>query len=189
MHRLFVAVDLPQAVKSALQGLCAGVPGAKWRRQDQLHLTLRFIGEVDGGVARDVCDALDGVQAPAFDIAVSGVGHFGDKRRPRVLWAGVDGVDPLKFLRERVERTLVNIGLEPEGRKYRPHVTLARLQGARMHDVTEFESLHGDFRSVTFHVDRFVLFSSFLSGAGAIYTAEAEYPLDAATVHSAAAPH
>lgn len=177
MHRLFVAVDLPEDVRSSLLAMCAGVPGAKWRRNDQLHLTLRFIGDVDGGVARDVYDALGNVQAPAFDLAIRGVGHFGDNRRARVLWAGVDSPDALKFLHDRVERALVNVGLEPEGRKYKPHVTLARLAGARLHDITEFEARFGDFRSTAFHVDHFVLYSSFLSGEGAIYTAEAEYPL------------
>lgn len=180
MHRLFVAVDLPEHVKTSLMSLCAGVPGAKWRREDQFHLTLRFIGEVDGGIARDIADALDNVQAPAFDVAMRGVGHFGDNKRARVLWAGVDAADALKFLHDRIERTLISIGLEPEGRKYRPHVTLARLHGARLHDVTAFEARFGDYRTASFHVDRFVLFSSFLSGNGAIYTAEAEYPLAAA---------
>ena len=182
MHRLFVAVDLPDAVKSSLLELCAGVPGAKWRTFDQFHVTLRFIGEVDGGMARDIDEALTHVEAPAFDVSLRGIGHFGDNRRPRVIWAGVDDPEPLKHLHDRIERAMTSIGLEPEGRKYRPHVTLARLGGTRMHHISEFEACYGDFRSPPFHIDRFVLYSSFLSSERAIYTAEAEYALNAVTV-------
>ena len=101
MHRLFVAVDLPDTVKTSLESLCAGVPGAKWRTRAQFHVTLRFIGEVDGGTARDIDEALSGVRAPSFDMAVCGIGHFGDNRRPRVLWAGVDRCGRISSRRTR----------------------------------------------------------------------------------------
>jgi len=177
MPRLFVAIELPDPVKDGLVSMCAGVPGAKWRQHAQLHLTLRFIGEVDGGVARDIDEALSRVQAPAFELSLAGIGHFGDARRPRVLWAGVDDGAAVRFLHDRVERVLNAVGLEAEHRKFRPHVTLARMNGARMDQVTAYEAHYGGYRSDSFRVDGFTLFSSFLSREGAIYTAEADYPL------------
>jgi 2'-5' RNA ligase len=128
-------------------------------------------------MARDIHDVLEQVKAPGFRLALRGIGHFGDRKHPRTLWAGVDNAEPVKFLHDRVERALTSVGLAPESRKFRPHVTLARLQGARMPAVTAFESRCNSFASEPFAVDRFVLFSSFLAGEGAIYTAEAEYPL------------
>ena len=177
MLRLFVALDLPQETKSALMTLCHGVAGARWRRPDQLHVTLRFIGEVDGAMARDIVDVLGRIDAPAFELTVRGLGHFGDRKRPRVLWAGVDGEPALKRLQGKIVRALQEVGLEDEHRKFHPHITLARLQGARIADVTGFESLCGGYPALTVPVDNFVLFSSYLSGEGAIYTPEAVYPL------------
>lgn len=177
MLRLFVALDLPEGAKSSLMSLCHGVPGAKWRRPDQLHLTLRFIGEVDGAMARDIVDALGRIEAPAFDLAIRGLGHFGDARRLRVLWAGVDMEPALKRLQGKVARALQEVGLEDEHRKFHPHITLARLQGARMDDITRFECMCGGYEKMPIRVDNFVLYSSYLSGQGAIYTPEAIYPL------------
>lgn len=177
MLRLFVALDLPDVAKSTLMSLCHGVPGAKWRRADQLHLTLRFIGEVDGAMARDVVDALGRIEAPAFDLTMRGLGHFGDARRLRVLWAGVEAEPALKRLQGKVARALQEVGLEDEHRKFHPHITLARLQGARMDDITRFECLSGGYPATPIPVDRFILYSSYLSGEGAIYTPEAVYPL------------
>lgn len=178
MLRLFVALDLPDEVKNPLIGLCHGVAGARWRRPDQLHLTLRFIGEVDGAMARDIVDALGHIEAPAFSVTLRGLGHFGDARRPRVLWAGVDPEPALKRLQGKVARALQEVGLEDERRKFHPHVTLARLQGARMEDISQYECLWGGYPSMTVPIDSFVLFSSYLSGEGAIYTPEAVYALD-----------
>jgi len=177
MLRLFVALDLPQEVKAALMTLCHGVAGAKWRRDDQLHLTLRFIGEVDGAMARDIADVLGRIEAPTFQINVRGLGHFGDQKRPRILWAGVDSEPALKRLQGKIVRALQEVGLEDEHRKFHPHITLARLQGARMPDITGFEATCGAYPTLTVPVDNFVLYSSYLSGEGAIYTPEAVYPL------------
>lgn len=178
MLRLFVALDLPDGLKSDLLAICGGVPGAKWRRHDQLHLTLRFIGEVDGALARDVRDALSGIDAPGFDLRVRGIGHFGDRKRPRVLWAGVEDNDELKRLQSKVARRLREVGLDDEHRKFHPHITLARLQGTPISEITAFESMFGGFSAPSFPVEDFILFSSYLSGEGAVYTPEAVYPLN-----------
>ncbi len=175
--RLFVAIDLPETIKSRLALLCAGVPGAKWVGPESCHLTLRFIGEVDGDVFRDTRLALAEVRAEAFELRLAGVGHFGQRRRVRQLWAGVEAEPALDSLQRRVESALTTIGLEPERRKFHPHVTLARLKDAPMERVGAFLADNSLFESESFPAEAFVLFSSFLSHSGAIHRAEATYPL------------
>jgi 2'-5' RNA ligase len=175
--RLFVAIELPADIKQRLAPLCHGVAGAKWRGIEQFHLTLRFIGEVDGAQARDIDLALAEIELPPFELALRGIGHFGDKRRPRALWTGVGGNSMLKRLNRRVERVLSEIGIALEARKFTPHVTLAYLKDARMADVNAYEGQNGGFATPAFPIDHFSLFSSFLSSSGAIYSTEAEYSL------------
>lgn len=177
MIRLFVAVDLPASVRQRLQGLCAGVPGAKWSKNDQFHLTLRFIGEVDGAVFRDVVNALQAIDVPPFDMSLAGVGTWGDRRRAHVLWVGVRASEPLMRLHDKVENALQRIGLEPDRRKYQPHITLARLNGTSQGKLAEFLAHHGGFSTESFPVRSFVLYSSFLSHSGAIHRPEATFPL------------
>ncbi|MDP6343538.1 MAG: RNA 2',3'-cyclic phosphodiesterase [Alphaproteobacteria bacterium] len=177
MHRLFVAIEIPEGVKDGLTALCGGVDGARWRQREQMHLTLRFIGEVDGAVARDIDDTLRGIRAPAFSLTLQGTGFFADRTRARVLWAGVREERPLKQLHDKIERALADIGLEPERRRFRPHVTLARLSDVPRVEAEGYAARHGEYASGEFTVDRFMLFSSYLARDGAIYTPEAEYPL------------
>lgn len=177
MIRLFVAIDLPEDVRAQVAALCVGVPAARWVAPENLHLTLRFIGEVDEGRLHDIDEALSAVHATAFDVALEGVGCFPPRRAPKVLWVGVAKNGALVHLRDKVESALVRIGLEPEGRKYAPHVTLARLRTAHMGRIREFVSRNLSFRAGPFPVRSFTLFSSFLSRQGAIHRAEADYPL------------
>src|SRR6185437_1775902 len=128
MIRLFVALDLPENIRARLLELQGGVPGARWSTNQQLHLTLRFIGEVDGDVAHDIDDTLAVIRAPAFALELSGVGEFGGKN-PRALWAGVKPNDALLHLQRKIETAMQRIGLPAEQRKFTPHVTLARLRG------------------------------------------------------------
>ena len=179
MIRLFVAIELPGDVRARLAALCVGVPGAKWVKAENLHLTLRFIGEVDGHRFEDIAAALGEVRAPAFDVALDGVGFFGG-RRPRVLWAGVARTAALDHLHAKVESALVRAGCEPEGRKFTPHITLARLNNAPAGRVRGFVSDHNLFRAGPFPATEFTLFSSFLSQEGALHTPEAVYPLSPA---------
>jgi RNA 2',3'-cyclic 3'-phosphodiesterase len=176
MIRLFVALELPMSVRARLALLAGGVPGARWQRQDQMHLTLRFIGEVDEGVARDIDDALSTVRAPAFTLELSGVGDFGG-RDPHTLWAGVRANRALVHLQKKAESALVRVGLEAETRKYTPHVTLARLRNAPREKVAEFVAHHALFASGPIEVDSFALFSSHLGGDGAVYRVERKYAL------------
>ena len=177
MTRLFVAIDLPAQVRERLGGMCAGVPGARWVDPEQMHLTLRFIGEADGGVFEDVRLARGAVSAPRFEITRDGVGHFGDRRRVRALWAGVAPNAALTHLAAHVEAALTGAGLEPETRKFKAHVTLARLKGAPVSRVADFLANNALFQAGPVAVERFQLYSSRLSSSGPAYRAEAGYDL------------
>jgi 2'-5' RNA ligase len=177
MIRLFVAVALPERLKPWVEGLQSGVPGAKWATSDNLHLTLRFIGNVDGRLFADIMDALGAIRAPAFDLQLAGLGKFGERGRAESLWVGADRCEPLDRLQGKVETTLQRLGLEPEHRKFLPHLTVARLKGAPAGRVADWLTAHAGFALPPFRVDRFILFSSYLAREGAIHRAEAEYPL------------
>lgn len=175
--RLFVAIALPEEHRRRLGALANGLPGAKWVSPENLHLTLRFLGELDGQQGGDIDMALEAIRSPAFDLTLEGVSHFGEGRKLRSLWAGVAANDALVRLHDKIEQTVIRAGLPPEGRKFKPHVTLARFKsnpGAKLHDYMAEHSL---FRAPPFRVEHFTLFSSFLSAGGAIYRPEAEYPL------------
>lgn len=178
MIRLFVGLVLPEDARQRLAGLAGGIPGARWLEPDTFHITIRFIGEVAQDVAADIDAALAGIRAPAFPLSLVGVGSFGHGRQIHSLWTGVERSPALAHLHEKVERALVRTGLEPEPRKFAPHVTLARLKQAQPARVEAFAAEHALFRHGPFAIDRFVLFSSHLGRAGASYMAEAEYPLD-----------
>jgi len=178
MIRLFVALALPEDVRRRLEMLRGGIPGARWQSAAQMHLTLRFIGEVDGAAFREIGDALADVEAEAFSLSLEGVGRFPPRGRVRILWAGVAQNPALLRLRERTEAVITDLGFEPEGRNYAPHVTLARFASrAPQHRLQEFVSYHGVFSSGPFPVRSFELFSSRLGAAGAHYEVEASYPL------------
>lgn len=180
MIRLFVAIALPVEVRRSLVALQGGVPGATWTPEENLHLTLRFIGEVDEPTFADVAEALGQVEAPAFDLQLAGVGQFGDRRRAHALWAGVRASEPLSLLRGRIEAALSRAGVPRDERKFTPHVTLGRLKEAPPDRVGAFLAQHGLYASPPFRVAEFTLFSSQLRHTHALYAAEAEYALSAA---------
>tara|TARA_B100000686_G_scaffold31896_1_gene33195 strand:+ start:86 stop:661 length:576 start_codon:yes stop_codon:yes gene_type:complete len=175
--RIFVALELPTTVKRGLQRLCAGLPGARWLSTDQYHLTLRFIGDVDGAALKDVTAALDGVDRDGFTLSLAGLGYFGKGRKAHTLWVGVEAEPTLFELQERIESILTTIGLEPQRRKYTPHVTIARLKGVNIGRLAEYLAANEAFASGPIAIDSFALFTSFLSHNGAIYTIESSFPL------------
>lgn len=179
MVRLFTAITLPEPVRAGLVGLRAGIPGARWLDPEQIHLTLRFIGEVDGAGAREALSALADVRAPSFELTLSGVGQFGDKK-PHTLWVGVSPSEPLMRLAAKVETALQRAGFAPETRRFTPHITVARLRHASGGRMIEFLSGHSLFRAGPFPVEEFVLFSSQLSRSGTRYRPEAQFPLEPA---------
>lgn len=179
MYRLFVSIELPEEVKAELARVCCDVPGARWLEPDEMHLTVRFIGEVDGVVFRDVIDALADVRLAPFDLVLRGVGHFPPRGEPHTLWAGVERSPELLALHDKVESVLVRAGIEPERRKFSPHVTLARLKGTPSRAVGSFMARNGLYRSEPFRVDEFHLYSSRLSAKRALHRPEAAYALEA----------
>ena len=176
--RLFVALDLPADLRSQLSSFSSGLPGARWVDAANLHLTLRFIGDVDGHAAEDIDAALSGVQGKRFAVTLSGVGQFGDERRLRALWVGVEPNEALERLQAKIETALQRAGLEPEKRKFKPHVTLARFKSSPGDRLKDYIVQRALFRAEPFEVKEFTLFSSFLAGQGAIYAPEAVYPLE-----------
>ena len=188
MPRLFVGIDLPFHTKEHLASLEGGVPGARWQSEEQLHLTVRFIGNVEAPVANDIANALDGLHMEAFDLTLSGVGQFGDKR-PHVIWAGLEQSPPLHRLAGKVEQLLQRLGLPPETRKYTPHITLARLKNPSRDRVFKYLSDHALFQVPAFTVSAFHLFESHLGSAGAIYQIVSSYPLLDPALHPTPLPH
>ncbi len=176
MARLFIGVDIPSNIASALRPLQAGVRGAKWRTEENCHLTLRFIGEINSSLERDIDIALGQISAPAFTLRLKGVGVFG-KRRPRSLWAGIEGEGALMRLAAKIETTLQKIGIEPERRKYSPHVTLTYLSGARPAMVNDYLAAHTGFQSAAFDVTEFILYESFTGKGASHYVKRWTYDL------------
>lgn len=176
MPRLFTAVEVPSSVALSLSLLRGGLPGARWIDQENYHLTLLFIGDVDERTAGEFATLLARIDRPAFDLELEGVGAFGS-RRPHALYAGVKPAPMLIDLQAEQERLAERLGLEPERRKYTPHVTVARLRNTSQTDVAAFLATHGNFRTAPFHVARFVLMSSRASKGGGPYLVEEAYPL------------
>ena len=177
MLRLFVGLGLPEDLRDTLAMLERGIPGARWIESDNYHITLRFIGEVAEDQAEDIDSALGGVQAAPFALSLAGVGHFGKLRKARSVWAGVEANEALNRLQAGVGSAIVRAGFPAEARKFRPHVTLARIKGETGHHVANFLSEHGDFRAPPFEVRAFILYESQLTRHGAQYRALQSYPL------------
>lgn len=178
MPRLFIAIDMPAAIKERLTTLCCGLPGARWVEPDHMHLTLRFIGEVDSTIFKDVREALTQVRGEPFSLQLDGIGFFPPRGKPRVLWAGIRKNAELLQLRNRVESELIRLGLEPEGRKYAPHITLARLKNTPVPKAGAYLVHNALFATDLFQVNEFFLYSSVLNSKGAKHFIEEGYPLD-----------
>lgn len=174
MHRLFVAIRPPAEIRTQLLDLMEGVAGARWQDDDQLHITLRYIGEVDGRVADDVVAALGTVHHADFAIALDGIGTFDSRGRINALWAGVRPHDQLAHLHRKIDQALVHAGLEPERRAYLPHITLARF-GRDCAGLDRFLERHAGLASTPFDVAHFALYESHLGESGSIYTVAERY--------------
>lgn len=177
MYRLFIAIDPPEDVRDQLKQICYGLPSARWFDEDQLHITLRFLGEVDGGVFADIRQALAEVSAAPFKVTIKGVGYFPPRQDPKHLWAGIEKNDQLNHLRNKIESTLVRAGLPAEGRKFVGHITLARLKDTPASKVAPFLQEFSLFRLPPFPVTQFCLYSSYLSSERALHQVEATFPL------------
>jgi RNA 2',3'-cyclic 3'-phosphodiesterase len=182
MLRLFVALRPPAPVRDRLLATMGGVPGARWQSDEQLHLTLRFIGEVDERTAEDVAAALAGLRAAAPEIALAGVGRFGDRRRGWTLWAGLSPHDALAALHRKVDQACVRAGLDSERRAYLPHITLARLPrgGGAGPEADRWLSDLAGLASAPFPLPHMILYRSTLARDGAQYDALMRWPLEPA---------
>ena len=174
--RLFVALSIPDAVARELLLIQGGVPGARWQAREQLHLTLRFIGEVDGRDARALDDALAGIDAPAFEMQLHGMDQFGNKQ-PHSLWAAVRRNEMLEHLQRKVDAAIRRVGQPQDAHKFTPHVTLARLRHPELERVRQWLTDNALYTSAPFEVGSFCLYSSKLTSDGSIYRVEQEYPL------------
>ncbi|WP_309662125.1 RNA 2',3'-cyclic phosphodiesterase [Sphingomonas sp.] len=176
MHRLFVAIRPPAAVRDLLIDAMANSPALRWVGDDQLHLTLRFIGEVDRPLADDIALALTRIRSDPFEISVSGVGLF-EQRSRGALWAGVQPREPVAALAAKVERACVSDGLEPEHRAFHPHITLARGNRHSAAAAQTFLERNRALAAPPFAVTSFTLYESHLSRHGPHYEAVAEHLL------------
>ncbi len=177
MLRLFVGIPFPPELKLRLSQLCAGVAGAKWVDPGNLHLTLRFIGEVGEDLAADIDAALSRLRARPFVLQLAGTGVFGNGGAARSLWVGVERNPPLAALRDKIEQALVRTGLPPEPRKFAPHVTLARLKYPAPDPIAGFLAASAQFRADPLEVDSFSLIASLQTKAGSVYEDQADYRL------------
>jgi len=186
MPRLFTAIEIPEAMRTRLSLLRAPIGGAKWVQPENMHITLRFAGDIDGRVADELATFLADVRTRPFSVSIAGAGAFGG-RSPRVLWAGAMAGPELDTLYRANERAARAAGLEPNAQDFRPHVTLARMRGARQSTVARFLAENGDLRMEPFLVTRFVLLSARPGSGGPPYAVEAAYPLDGAGAMDATA--
>lgn len=177
MHRLFVAIRPPEEVRDLLIDAMDDSPALRWVPDDNLHLTLRFIGEVERPLAEDIARALLAVRAESFDLRVTGVGRF-DQRNGGAVWAGIEPKAPVAALAAKVDRACQAAGLEPERRAFHPHITLARYGRASKAEVEPFVRRNAGLTSALFTVTDFTLFESRLSRHGAHYEGITDFPLD-----------
>jgi 2'-5' RNA ligase len=176
MPRLFTGLEVPTHIRQSLSILRGGLPGARWVDPENYHLTLRFIGDVDDTIAHEVAHMLGQVKRARFELRLDGLASFGG-RRPRAVIATAATTQALIELQYEHERLMQRVGLEPEGRKYTPHITLARLRDSSSRQVADYLAARGPFRTLPFQVSQFVLFSSRASVGGGPYVVEAAYPL------------
>ena len=177
MPRLFTGLEVPPEIADTLAAMRGGLPGARWARPEDYHITLRFIGDIDGRTARDIEDELAAARVTPMSITVTGLDAFGGAK-PHAVIAQIAASKPLVELQAEHERAMRRIGLPPEKRKFTPHVTLARLRQASVLDVADYLSTRGGFPAITFTPERFVLYSAREQTGGGPYVVEAGYPLD-----------
>lgn len=179
--RLFIAIDIPDPVKTALAALPRRFDGARWVNPAQMHVTLRFIGETDR--ADEIQAALAVVNSAPLELAIAGVGRFPHSSRmpPRVLWAGLKAPDTLASLHESINAALAPLRLPPDDLPFSPHVTLARTPNASAATVEaaqRFLALNANVSSAPFLVTAFTLYESTLTPSGPMYTPVAVYQLN-----------
>ncbi len=178
MHRLFVAIDMPSETVELLANICYGIRRVRWTPRNQLHMTVRFIGDCDEEAYHAIVDALADVRIRSFPLELKSVGYFPPRGNPRVLWVGISPSEELFHLRNAIEKALTTAGVERDERKFHPHITVARVRDhTPASEITPFLSANNLFRAPAFMVNEFRLYSSVLRPEGAEHRIEATYPL------------
>ena len=178
MIRLFTALSLPQDLRFQISSLRAGIDNARWVKPENLHITVRFIGEVREDLADIIINNLAFVSAPTVPIELKGTGHFSSRGIVRALWVGVAMGPALSFLQLKVDKCLLTAGLAPERRRYTPHITVARPRTAHSKRIREWLETTGGFSASTYQADTLTLYQSHLGRKGPAYIPLAQYPLD-----------
>jgi len=177
MPRLFTGIEIPAEQREELFRLRMPLPGGgRWIEPENYHLTLRFCGDIERPQAEELIDRLAGISMDAFEIRLSSIGSFGG-RDPHSIWAGVEPSAELDALARANEKAARAVGLAPEPRAFKAHVTLARLKYASPDEVARVLGRIGAYRSEPFFVGRFVLFSSRPKVGGGPYAVEEAFPL------------
>lgn len=175
MPRLFIAIDLPEDLRGNICGLRRNLPGVRWTEKDQIHLTLRFIGDADEENFRRISEGLYSVRFNPFSIEMNSSGFFPSVRRPSVFWLGCAANPELSRLKNDMDEVLELNGLPRETRGFAPHVTIARLKDIDQKETAKLEGIYNGFMPRTFRVDEFILYSSVLTAKGAIHAKERIY--------------
>jgi len=176
MVRLFTALELPEIAKDRLMATMGGLKNVRWQTRDQLHITLRFIGDVENGTADEITAALKAIRFDPIKVKITGVDFFGKSKKPRQAWAGIENGEPLKKLNKKISQAIEAAGIPKEERKYTPHITLARFKGKPGSKLETFLDHNGGLLIPPFEATGFVLFQSHLGQEGAHYEVIEHYP-------------
>ncbi len=176
MYRLFVALDIPFEIRKRISMICCGLNGVKWVPEENLHLTLKFIGEKSEDVAEEIAQVLSEIKFEAFEIILKDVGCFPIRKDPKILWIGVNDNLAINSLFKKIEKALISLELEPEKRNFYPHVTIARIEKIKQDRLSAFYEKFGLFKTEAFHIKEFHLYSSHLTNKGSIYEKLASFP-------------
>ena len=177
MHRLFVAVDIPETHVDTLTQVRDNTLNARWTPSDQYHLTLRFIGDTDDTHMETIRENLAGISHSSFTCNISGLGSFPSRSKPRVLVVRIEDNPALLALQRDVDRVLCELGVETDKKSFRPHITIARLKWAKSEDVEWFMRDHESLELEPFIVSSFYLYESTLRCSGAVHTRLKRYEL------------
>ncbi|MEO6004777.1 MAG: RNA 2',3'-cyclic phosphodiesterase [Opitutus sp.] len=177
-ERLFIALSLPDAVKTVVAGLTTPLHDVRWTPVEKLHVTVRFLGDISVESRDELVERLASVRVDSFPLPLESGGVFPTKGPPRVLWVGVGSGHPRLYqLRQQIDDTLLAAGLPTEIRTFHPHVTVGRCTELASAAVNAWVRTHRNFAGPTFMVEAFDLFATTLHPAGAIYRLVRRYLL------------
>ncbi len=178
MKRLFIAIDFESSIIEQIKNISFGVRNARWVQEDQIHLTLRFIGNSDDNTYRDILSVLNQIQFEPFFINAKGVGYFPPRGKPNILWVGIKQSLELQSLFNNIQRSLIKAGVPKDNRKFHPHITIARIKNKiNPSEIIPFLTGNSLFKIDNIPVTNFHLYSSILKQKGAVHIIEETYPL------------